>query len=156
MNSHSQEENRPVKTTLARAVSRQLRLASILLLLGFTVVPVQTAQAASFAVALNGASAGRQYDGLGGLSGGGGTSRLLYDYPAAQQSAILDYLFKPNYGASLQILKVEIGGDTDTTEGAEASSQRTSTDQNFQRGYEWWLMQQAKARNPNIKLYALE
>ena len=145
-----------MKTDLARALSRKLRLASILLLLGFVIVPAQGTQAASFAVALNGTSAGRQYDGLGGLSGGGGTSRLLYDYPAAQQSAILDYLFKPNYGASLQILKVEIGGDTDTTEGAEASSQRTSTDQNFQRGYEWWLMQQAKARNPNIKLYALE
>ena len=43
-------------------------------------------------------------------------------------------------------LKVEIAGDTDTTEGAEASSQRTSTDQNFQRGYEWWLMQEAKNR----------
>ncbi len=31
----------------------------------------------------------------------------------------------------------------------------TATDTNFNRGYEWWLMQQAKARNPNIKLYGL-
>ena len=31
----------------------------------------------------------------------------------------------------------------------------TATDQNFNRGYEWWLMTQAKARNPNIKLYGL-
>ena len=51
-----------------------------------------------------------QFDGIGGLSGGGGCSRLLKDYPAEQQSQILDILFKPEFGASLQILKVEIGG----------------------------------------------
>jgi hypothetical protein len=107
-------------------------------------------------ITIDGASAGRTFDFLGGLSGGGGTSRLLYDYPPAQQAEILDYLFKPGYGASLQLLKVEIGADTDTTNGAEASHQRTSTDQNYHRGYEWWLMQQAKARNPDIKLYGLE
>lgn len=110
----------------------------------------------STAISLNGASAGRTYDGVGGLSGGGGTSRLLFDYPATQQSQILDYLFKPNYGASLQILKVEIGGDTNSTNGAEASHMRSRTDQNYTRGYEWWLMEQAKARNPNIKFYGLQ
>jgi galactosylceramidase len=26
---------------------------------------------------------------------------------------------------------------------------------NFQRGYEWWLMTEAKARNPDIVLYGL-
>ena len=26
---------------------------------------------------------------------------------------------------------------------------------NYERGYEWWLMKEAKARNPNIKLYGL-
>ena len=36
-----------------------------------------------------------------------GTARLLYDYPEQQRSEILDYLFKPNYGASFQHLKVE-------------------------------------------------
>ena len=105
---------------------------------------------------MDGASTGRTFDCIGGLSGGGGTSRLLYDYPPQQQSEILDYLFKPNYGASLQILKVEIGGDVDTTNGAEASHERSSTDANYHRGYEWWLMQQAKVRNPNIKLYGLQ
>ena len=54
------------------------------------------------------AELGRAFDGLGAISGGGATSRLLVDYPAAQQEQILDYLFKPNFGASLQILKVEI------------------------------------------------
>ncbi len=48
---------------------------------------------------------------MGGLSGGGATSVFLPSYPEPQRSQILDYLFKPNFGASLQILKVEIGGD---------------------------------------------
>jgi hypothetical protein len=106
-------------------------------------------------ISIDGHGSGRTFDGIGAVSEGG-TSRLLIDYPPQQQQQILDYLFKPNYGANLQILKVEIGSDTDTTEGAEASAQRTPTDQNYDRGYEWWLMEQAKARNPNIKLYGLE
>ncbi len=114
------------------------------------------AHAASLSITIDGTSGGRTFDGVGGLSGGGGTSRLLFDYPATQQAQILDYLFKPNYGASLQILKVEIGGDTNSTNGAEASHMRSRTDQNYTRGYEWWLMEQAKARNPNIKFYGLQ
>ncbi len=107
-------------------------------------------------IVIDGSSPGRKFEFIGGLSGGGGTSRLLYDYPPAQQSEILDYLFKPGYGAALQLLKVEIGADTDSTNGAEASHQRSSTDQNYDRGYEWWLMKQAKARNPKLKFYGLE
>ena len=49
-----------------------------------------------------------EFDGIGLLSAGG-SSRYLYDYPQAQRDQILDYLFKPNFGASLDILKVEIG-----------------------------------------------
>jgi hypothetical protein len=108
------------------------------------------------AIVIDGHSAGRKFEAIGGLSGGGGTSRLLIDYPELQRSEILDFLFKPGFGAALQLLKVEIGGDTDTTNGAEASHQRTPTDQNYHRGYEWWLMQEAKKRNPDIKLYGLE
>ena len=107
-------------------------------------------------VGISGTSTGRAFDGVGGLSGGGGTSRLLWDYPAQQRNEILDYLFKPNYGASLQILKVEIGDDANSTNGAEASHMRSRVDSNYNRGYEWWLMEQAKLRNPNIKLYGLE
>jgi hypothetical protein len=114
------------------------------------------AQAQSMTITVNGASGGRVFEGVGAISGGGGTSRLLFDYPAQQRSEILDFLFKPNFGASLHIFKVEIGGDENSTNGAEASHQRTPTDQNFQRGYEWFLMEQAKLRNPNIKLAALE
>lgn len=98
---------------------------------------------------------GRIFDGVGGISAGG-SSRLLIDYPEPERSQILDYLFKPNYGASLHILKVEIGGDIDATSGAEASHMRSPDDLNCNRGYEWWLINEAKARNPEIKLYALQ
>jgi hypothetical protein len=105
-------------------------------------------------ITIVGASGGRVFDGIGGVSGGG-SSRLLIDYPEPYRSRILDYLFKPNYGASLQSLKVELGGDEDSGGGAEPTHMRSLTDQNYTRGYEWWLMQQAKLRNPNIKLQAL-
>ncbi|XP_071090451.1 galactocerebrosidase-like [Haliotis cracherodii] len=98
---------------------------------------------------------GRLFDGIGGISGGGATSKLLVNYPEKQRNEILDYVFKPNFGASLHILKVEIGGDTQSTDGSESTHMRTPDDENYQRGYEWWLMQEAKKRNPNIKLYGL-
>lgn len=98
---------------------------------------------------------GSVFDGIGAISGGGGNSRLLIDYPEPYRSQILDYLFKPHYGANLQILKVEIGGDMDSTDGSEPSHMHTRHDENFTRGYEWWLMEQAKARNPRITLVAL-
>ncbi len=107
-------------------------------------------------VVINSADTGRFFDGVGGLSGGGGTSALLRSYPKQQRDEILDYLFKPNYGSNLQILKVEIGCDANSTNGAEASHMRSRTDSNYFRGYEWWLMEQAKLRNPNIKFYGLE
>src|SRR5215211_864119 len=112
------------------------------------------AQAAT-AITINGASGGRALDGIGAVSGGGGNSRLLIDYPEPQRSDILNYLFKPGYGAAMQILKVEVGGDTNSTSGAEKSHMHTATDLNCARGYEWWLMEQAKLRNPNIRLAAL-
>uniref|UniRef100_A0A4W5JGF8 Galactocerebrosidase n=1 Tax=Hucho hucho TaxID=62062 RepID=A0A4W5JGF8_9TELE len=98
---------------------------------------------------------GRTFDGIGGLSGGGATSRLLVNYAEPYRSQILDYLFKPNFGASLHILKVEIGGDAQTTDGTEPSHMHYENDENFFRGYEWWLMREAKKRNPNITLVGL-
>eukprot|EP00039_Didymoeca_costata_P015895 m.276313 g.276313 ORF g.276313 m.276313 type:complete len:844 (+) comp16299_c0_seq7:55-2586(+) len=99
---------------------------------------------------------GPEFDGVGGLSGGGGCSRLLRDYNEPYRSQVLDYLFLPNFGASLSILKVEIGGDAQSTDGTEASHRHTKDETpNFNRGYEWWLMKEAKQRNPDIKLYAL-
>ena len=98
---------------------------------------------------------GRVLDGIGGLSGGGATSVFLWTFPEPQRSQILDYLFLPNFGASLHILKVEIGGDAQSTDGAEPSHMHNPWDENYERGYEWWLMTEAKRRNPSIKLYGL-
>ncbi|XP_006164764.2 galactocerebrosidase isoform X2 [Tupaia chinensis] len=98
---------------------------------------------------------GREFDGIGAVSGGGATSRLLVNYPEPYRSQILDYLFKPNFGASLHILKVEIGGDGQTTDGTEPSHMHYALDENYFRGYEWWLMKEAKKRNPNITLIGL-
>ena len=139
---------------------RSRRITAVCLgaaLLGWGMVaPPVPAAAADSAITIDGTGPGRTFDGVGAISGGGGTSRLLPDYPQPQRDQILDYLFKPNYGAGLQILKVEIGSDVNSTNGAEASHERTPTDRDYQRGYEWWLMEQAKARNPGIVLSGLE
>lgn len=67
-------------------------------------------------------SKGRTFDGVGAISGGGATSRLLPLYPEPQRSEILDYLFKPGFGASLHNFKVEIGGDDQSTQGNYCSA----------------------------------
>ncbi|MEV4636968.1 RICIN domain-containing protein [Actinoplanes sp. NPDC049548] len=113
------------------------------------------AEAATTAITVNGGIVGRAFDGVGAISGGGGNSRLLIDYPPAQRSQILDYLFRPGYGAAVQLLKLEIGGDANSTDGAEPSHEHIRGDINCNAGYEFWLGEQAVARNPNIKLVAL-
>ena len=119
------------------------------LALGSCRKPVRKSQ-----IRVDGSGGGRIFEGIGAVSAGA-SSRLLVDYPEPQRSQILDYLFKPNYGASLQHLKVEVGGDTDSTDGSEPSHMHTRRDENYDRGYEWWLMKEAKARNPEIILDAL-
>jgi hypothetical protein len=106
-------------------------------------------------VQLDGAGTGRTFGGVGAISGGGGNSRLLSNYPAKQRNEILDYLFKPGYGASLQILKLEIGGDANSTDGSEPSVEHTRGVVNCNAGYEFWLAEEAKRRNPNLRLYGL-
>jgi galactosylceramidase len=105
-------------------------------------------------IAISGTDTGRTYEGIGAVSGGGATSVLLRDYVEPQRTQILDYLFKPSFGAAMQELYVEIGGDGNSTEGSELSHMHTATDLNYYRGYEWWLMEQAKSRNPAILLDA--
>ncbi len=105
-------------------------------------------------IVLDGAGMGNVYEGIGALSAGA-SSRLLYDYKEPYRSDILDYLFKPGYGAALQHLKVEIGSDVNSTDGSEPSSMRSKDDHNYTRGYEWWLMEEARKRNPKIILDTL-
>jgi hypothetical protein len=107
-------------------------------------------------ITINGLDQGAAFQGIGAVSGGGGNSRLLIDYPKAQRQQVLDYLFKPGYGASLQILKLEMGGDTNTTDGAEPSVEHSSGSIDCSAGYEFWLARQARKLNPAIKLYGLQ
>ncbi|MEW1860309.1 ricin-type beta-trefoil lectin domain protein [Streptomyces sp. NPDC088194] len=139
----------PLRTVVAAVV------LAVLAALGLGPVAAPAGAATATTISVDGTSGGRTFDGIGAISGGGGNSRLLTDYPAAQQQQILDYLFKPGYGADLQIFKVEIGGDTNSTDGSESSHEHTSGAVDCTTGYEWWLMEQAKARNPGIKLYGL-
>jgi hypothetical protein len=89
----------------------------------FTLAPLLSLAAAAAigqqtTVVLDGNSAGGVFNGLGAVSAGA-SSRLLVDYPEPQRGQILDYLFKPSYGAALQRLKVEIGGDVNSTDGVQ-------------------------------------
>lgn len=87
----------------------------------------------------------------------GASSRHLIDFPEPQRSQVLDYLFKPGFGASLQHLKVEIGGDDNSTCGSEPSHVRSRAElaSPKERGYEFWLMAEARRRNPRIQLEGL-
>jgi len=128
----------------------------MLLLFAVLCVSVYQSKADPYPIEFDdGPGLGRQFFGIGGLSGGGATSKLLVNYPEKLRDQILDYLFKPNFGAALQMLKVEIGGDIQSTDGTEASHMHNKWEENYQRGYEWWLMKEAKKRNSNIKLYGL-
>src|SRR3982750_4526493 len=103
---------------------------------------------------LNGNAGGKPFDGIGAVSGGGATSVLLKDYPEVQRSQILDLLFKPKFGASMNALLVEVPGDGNSTQGSEPSHMHTRHDLNYDRGYEWWVMSGAKKRNKEISLDA--
>ena len=85
-----------------------------------------------------------EFQGHGALSAGA-SSRLLFDYEEPMRSDILDYLFRPSWGAGLQILKVEIGGDTQSTDGTEPSHQHYRDEPSqCGRGYEAWLAQEVR------------
>jgi Glycosyl hydrolase family 59 len=107
-------------------------------------------------IIINGAHAGPVFQGIGAISGGGGNSRLLIDYPRRERAQILDYLFTPHFGASLQMLKLEIGGGGFSSDGSEPSVEAVKGRLDCGAGYEFWLARQALARNPAIKLYGLQ
>jgi galactosylceramidase len=99
----------------------------------------------------------KPYDATGALSAGA-SSRLLIDYPQPERERILDLLFKPKFGASLNLLKVELGGDTQSTDGSEPSHAHSRAEldsPDCERGYELWLMREAKKRNPDVQTYGL-
>jgi galactosylceramidase len=103
-------------------------------------------------VVLNGKAGGKRFDGIGVVDGGGGTSVLLKDYPEAQRRQILDLLYKPKFGASVSALYVEVPGDGNATQGSMPSHAHARGDVNYSRGYTWWLMREARRRNPALTL----
>lgn len=95
---------------------------------------------------------GPRFDGIGIVNGGGSTSVLLKDYPEPQRSQILDLVYKPNFGASVSALLVEIPGDANSTQSTMPSHMHTKDDVNYSRGYIWWILAEAKKRNPDLSL----
>lgn len=169
------------------SVARRIAVGALIALVAVAVgvMPVS----ATNTITINGNDPNQTvFNGIGYISAGG-ESRQLLDYPAAQQTQILDVLFcSPDpanvpasgyctssiYGAALQLLKIEIGGDSNSSVGAEPSFLHSLAEYNtlqtaFQsgtlqqqqaachlnRGFEWWLAREARKRNPNIKLYGL-
>jgi len=105
---------------------------------------------------LNANDKGRVFEGIGAVSAGA-SSRLLIDYPEKERSEVLDFLFKPKFGAGFQHLKVEIGSGENSTCGSEPSDAVTRDEMldPKPRGYEFWLMAEARKRNPKIILDCL-
>lgn len=103
-------------------------------------------------IELNGAAGGKRFDGIGVVNGGGATSVLLKDYPEPQRSQILDLVYKPKFGASVSTLLVEIPGDGNSTQGSMPSHMHTRDDLDYTRGYMWWILTEAKKRNPKLSL----
>ena len=110
--------------------------------------------AAQKTITISGQSPGKTFDGIGIVDGGGATSVLLKDYPEKQRGEILDMLYKPMFGGSISTLLVEIPGDGNSTQGSMPSHSHYRGDYNFQRGYTWWVLQEAKRRNPLLSLDA--
>ena len=107
-------------------------------------------------IVLDDADSGRVFEGLGAVSSGG-SSRNFFDYPGKQKSEILDYMFKPKFGAHLQHLKVGLSGGENDTDGSEPTHALTREElaDPKPRGYEFWLMAEARKRNPQILLDCL-
>lgn len=99
-------------------------------------------------------SQGLRFDGHGAISARG-TSRLLYDYPESVRSEILDLLFVPGHAASIQVLKVEMGGDAQSGFGTEPSHRRSHDDSVCLRSRTFWLVREARLRNPALVVYVV-
>lgn len=97
---------------------------------------------------------GKTFDGIGIVNGGGATAVLLKDYAEPWRSQILDMVYRPKFGASVSALLAEIPGDGNSTQGSMPSHSHHMGDHNFHRGYMWWVMREAKQRNPKLTLDA--
>ena len=116
--------------------------------------PAAHKQAVHQTITIDGATATNRFDGIGVVNGGGATSVLLKDYREPQRSQILDMVYKPKFGASVSALLVEIPGDGNSTQGSMPSHSHYRGDCDFHRGYTWWILTEAKRRNPHLTLDA--
>src|SRR2546423_8881310 len=133
-------------TTAPRRTALAIVLALLLSVLTTWAVASPTAHAATTTtVTVDGTKPGLTFDGVGAISGGGGNSRLLIDYPEPQRSQLLDYLFKPGYGASMQILKVEIGGGPDAPRRSGGARPHPPPGPPLRRGATRWPPARARA-----------
>ena len=127
---------------------KQLSLLALLLALAMNATSaVQT-------IRITNIEQGKRFDGIGAVNGGGATSVLLKDYPEPQRSQIMDLVYKPMFGASVSAILVEVPGDGNSTQGSMPSHSHYRGDNNFMRGYIWWVMREAKQRNPQLALDA--
>lgn len=132
-----------------RDLHRHLLLPALLVpILCIAATPVPASQT----IVLDGRAGGPRFDGIGVVDGGGATSVLLKDYPEPMRGKLLDLLYKPHFGASVSTLIAEIPGDGNSTQGSMPSHMHTRDDLNDWRGYTWWVLREAKRRNPLLSL----
>ena len=109
---------------------------------------------AATVVNVDGQGPSRTFQGIG-MVNSSGSSKLLQDYPEAQQRDILDLLFRPKFGAGLQLVKNEIGADNNTSSGTEPSHWRDPSGPAVARGVNFWIAREAGRRNPAMQFAAL-
>lgn len=147
---------KPTWNTKSRHFARYLGRVGVLVLLcllaSYPVFAESAPEATNQIIELKGDAGGKRFDGIGVVNGGGATSVLLKDYPEPQRSQILDLVYKPKFGASVSALLVEIPGDGNATQGSMPSHMHTRDDLNYSRGYTWWILREAKKRNPDLTL----
>ena len=103
---------------------------------------------------IDAAQCGRGYEGIGALLNS--DAPWLTAYPPKQLSEILDILFLPKWGANMQVLKLEVGGDGHSTINTESSHMHTERDEpSFKRGWILPLLREATRRNPSLKVGGL-
>ena len=126
----------------------------VIMIMALVLFSLPTTTYASTTITIGTTNIGETFEGIGGVASNGMT-KLLAEYPVNQRDDIIDFLFKPNFGASLHHLKVEIGSDANSTAGTEPSHMRSETDFDITRGFGLWIAQQAKAENSDIMLDAI-
>jgi hypothetical protein len=138
-----------------RPMSSRIALLGVVCL-GMSAMAPAVFAAPPVVIQLKASDPGRVFQGVGAVSAGAST-RLLFDYGEPYRGDILDFLFKPGFGAGFQHLKVEIGGGENSTCGSEPSHAITRQELAHPkaRGYEFWLMSEARRRNPRVILDCL-